>query len=132
MSQNIENAEKALEELEKQKEENDKLLLSLELVIGISSIIMLIFWVAIVSALEMSDDVVLLITLPIIAYIFVMAFALVKIEQIAGYYECAKCHHRYVPTYASVVWAPHFGRTRHMKCPECHQKSWHKKVISKK
>ena len=131
MSQNDENMEKTLAELVKQKEETDKTLLSLELLIGISSVILLLFWVMVVSAIEMSDDVVLLITLPIIAYIFVMALALVKIEQIAGYYECANCQHRYVPTYASVVWAPHIGRTRYMKCPDCHQKSWHKKVISK-
>ena len=25
----------------------------------------------------------------------------------------------------------HVGRTRYMKCPECNEKSWQKKVISK-
>ena len=55
----------------------------------------------------------------------------IKIEQTAGYYECAECGHRYIPTFGSVLWAPHFGRTRLMKCPECGKKSWNKKVLKK-
>ena len=55
----------------------------------------------------------------------------IRIEQTAGYYQCAKCGHRYVPTFGSVLWAMHFGRTRYMKCPECHKRSWQKKVIGK-
>ena len=55
----------------------------------------------------------------------------IKLEQIAGYYKCRKCHHKYVPTYNNVLWAMHIGRTRYMKCPECGKKSWQKKVISK-
>lgn len=54
-----------------------------------------------------------------------------KIEQTAGYYECAKCGHRYVPTYKSVFMAAHVNRTRHMRCPKCGKKSWQKKVLSK-
>ena len=56
---------------------------------------------------------------------------MIKIEQIAGYYECRKCHHRYVPTYSNVLWAMHIHRTRYMRCPKCHEKSWQKKVITK-
>ena len=52
-----------------------------------------------------------------------------KIEQIAGYYQCKKCNHKYVPTYKSVFLAPHIGRTRYMRCPECGQKAWHKKTL---
>ena len=63
--------------------------------------------------------------------IVIMAFVALKIEQVAGYYECRKCHHKYVPTYSSVLWAMHMGRTRYMKCPECNERSWQKKVISK-
>ena len=54
-----------------------------------------------------------------------------KIEQSAGYYECAKCHFKYIPTYKSVFFAMHNGRTRYMKCPQCGKKSWNKKVLSK-
>ena len=39
------------------------------------------------------------------------AFAL-KIEQVAGYYECKNCKHRYVPTFKVVNLAMHFGRKK--------------------
>ena len=56
---------------------------------------------------------------------------MLKIEQSAGYYVCAKCGHKHVPTYKSVFFAMHMGRTRYMKCPACGKRSWQKKVISK-
>ena len=62
--------------------------------------------------------------------IFVMCFFLVRIEQVAGYYECKHCHHRYVPTYKQANLAMHMGRTRYMKCPKCGKKSWQRKVLS--
>ena len=60
-----------------------------------------------------------------------MGCILVRIEQIAGYYECGKCHHKYIPTYKNINLAPHMGRTRYMRCPKCNKKSWNKKIISK-
>ena len=53
----------------------------------------------------------------------------IRIEQIAGYYECPNCNHKYIPTYKSVLFAMHVNRTRKMKCPNCGKKSWHKKVL---
>jgi DNA-directed RNA polymerase subunit RPC12/RpoP len=53
----------------------------------------------------------------------------VKIEQTAGYYKCSACNHKYVPTYKSVFWAKHMGRTRKMKCPKCGEKSWQRKIL---
>ena len=61
--------------------------------------------------------------------IVAVAFAAVGIEQKAGYYECGKCHHRYVPGYRQTNLAMHIGRTRYMKCPECGKRSWQKKVL---
>ena len=66
----------------------------------------------------------------VIPLLIATPFAL-KIEQTAGYYECKKCNHRYVPTYKGVFLAMHYGRTRYMKCPKCNRRSWQKKVISK-
>jgi len=60
-----------------------------------------------------------------------MGYAM-RIEQTAGYYACSKCGHRYIPTYGRVFLAMHVNRTRYMKCPQCHQWSWQKKVLSKK
>ena len=54
-----------------------------------------------------------------------------KLEADAGYYECKKCHHRYVPKYSQVLWAPHMNTTRYLKCPKCGKRSWSKKVMTK-
>lgn len=64
--------------------------------------------------------------------VFLIAgFISLKFEVDAGYYECKKCHHKFVPTYKNVLWAMHMGTTRYLKCPECNKRSWSKKVMSK-
>ena len=126
-----ESVEKNLLEMVKQKEEADKRLLLMEIVISVLSCLILFILIFVASLVEMADWLrILLITIGFISFIIAMFFAL-KIEQTAGYYECKKCHHRYIPTYSSVLWAMHMGRTRYMKCPKCNQRSWQKKVISK-
>jgi len=61
-----------------------------------------------------------------------VAFYSLKLEIDAGYYECKKCHHRYVPnSYWKVMLAPHLNTTRYLKCPKCEKRSWSKKVMSK-
>ena len=126
-----ENVEKNLLEMVKQKEEADKRLLSMEIVIGVLASITLFTLVFVASFVNMEDWTrVLLIIIGFIPFIIGILFAL-RIEQTAGYYECKKCHHKYVPTYKSVLWAMHINRTRYMKCPKCNERSWQKKVISK-
>ena len=65
------------------------------------------------------------------ALFVISAFIALKFEVDAGYYECRKCHHRYVPTYKEVLLAMHMSTTRYLKCPECHKRSWAKKVMTK-
>ena len=131
MSDYNENAEKNLLEIIKQKEESDKRLLRVEVIVGILNIIMFLSLVTIASLAEIQDSTRLLIIITSTIFVFLMCFVLLRIEQVAGYYECQKCHHKHIPTYKSVFWAAHIGRTRYMKCPECNKKSWQKKVISK-
>ena len=123
--------ENRLIEMIKQKEESDKRLLALEWVIGILSIIILMAPIFVAAFVPMEEWLRLIIIFSgFIPAIIGFCFAM-RIEQVAGYYECRKCKHKYVPTYKAVNLAPHMGRTRYMKCPECHEKSWQKKVISK-
>ena len=126
-----EKTEKLLIELVKQKEEADKRLLSLEVVIGIISSLFLFSMVFVASFVEMQDLIrIALIVFGFLVFIVGVAYA-IRIEQVAGYYECKKCGHKYIPTYNSVLWSMHMGRTRYMKCPHCGEKSWQKKVIGK-
>ena len=123
--------EKNLLEMVKQKEQSDKRLLAIEWVIAILSMCILFAPIIIASLLPMEEwqRIVLIFSGVIPAFIGI-CFT-VKIEQVAGYYECQKCGHKHVPTYKQVSFAMHMGRTRYLRCPKCNQKSWNKKVISK-
>lgn len=126
-----EKTEETLIEMIKQKEEADKRLLTMEIVIGVIGVIFLFTLIAIASYFAMPDWLrFVLIVFGMIVFLIITFFA-IRIEQVAGYYECDKCHHKYVPTYSSVLWAMHAGRTRYMKCPKCGKRSWQKKVINK-
>lgn len=131
MDEMKEKSEQLLLELTKQKEEADKKLLALEILIGIFSIIILLGITLAASFVQMEDwlRIVLIVTGFLIAMVGI--FYALKIEQTAGYYRCAKCGHKYVPTFQSVLWSMHVNRTRYMRCPQCSQRSWQKKVVSK-
>ena len=129
MKDNEKKLEENLLEITKLKEEKDRQLLNLEIVIGYTSSITFITLIFVASYIKMPLWVsILLIVIGSIIFAVGMANA-IKIEQVAGYYECSNCKHKYIPSYQSVLWAMHIGRTRKMKCPKCHEKCWHKKVI---
>ncbi len=115
----------------KQKEYNDRHLLVLEWIVGILSVIVLLSPIIIAAYLPMEEWQRLVLAFSGFIPALIGFFFAVRIEQIAGYYECKLCGHRYVPTYKSVSFSMHLGRTRYMKCPKCGKRSWQRKVISK-
>lgn len=125
------NVEDNLIEMIKEKERNDKMLLLIEWVIGILSMAILFIPIFIGAFLPMEDWQKIIVVFSGFIPAFVGFFFAVKIEQIAGYYECRECGHRYVPTYKAVNLSMHMGRTRYMTCPKCGKKSWQKKKIEK-
>ena len=131
----MENYNKELEnkllEMIKQKEQADKRLLFAEVFIGITATVVLFALVLLGAFVQMSNGLRILLMVLGFVLFFAGCFWAVRIEQVAGYYECKECGHRYVPTYKAVNLAPHMGRTRYMKCPKCNEKSWQKKVLNK-
>ena len=116
-------------ELARGKELSDKRLLNTEIFIGIISVIILFTMIFTAMFVEMPNHTEgILIGIGSFIFIIGMFFAL-RIEQVAGLYECSNCHHKYVPTYKSVFFAKHINRTRKMRCPKCNKKTWNKKVI---
>ena len=120
----------------KQKEQADKRLLNIEIMIsflgiggGLTLSVLGIFgyqnWDLPLWAM------IVVVSLAVVMIIVTGSIAL-KIEQKAGYYECQSCHHRYVPTYLQVIFAPHINRSRFMKCPHCGKRTYNKKVLSEK
>ena len=131
MRDNEKKLEENLLEMIKIKEKRDKELLILEIFIGVIVSIIMFLCIMIASFVQMEDWIrTVLIVFGIIPFAIGISYA-IRIEQIAGYYECSNCNYKYIPTYKSVLFSMHVNRTRKMKCPNCNKKSWHKKVISK-
>lgn len=123
--------ENKLIEVLKEKENSDRRLLTLEWVIGGFSLLVLMVPIVIGAYAPLEEWKKLVIVFSgFIPALIGFGFAM-KIEQTAGYYECQHCKHRYVPSLKTMYLAPHMGRTRYMRCPNCGKKSWQKKVISK-
>ena len=109
--------------------EKDKYLLRLEWLLLALSLFVLFGTVLAIEYLEM-PDLAVDITIVVAAVLFAITVCnAIKIEQIAGFYECANCHHKYVPTYFDVFKAIHMGRIRRLRCPKCNEKTWNKKVL---
>ena len=118
-------------EMRRQVEETNRRLLRTEYLIGGPATAAGLVICAVAAYAEMPTG----LRIGLIAFALVMilaaAFLAVGIEQKAGYYECGKCRDRHIPTYWQTNLAMHMGRTRYMKCPECGQWSWQKKVLTK-
>lgn len=115
MSNYNEKLEKNLIETLKEKEKADKQLLALEIFIGVLVSVLLLSLVFVAAFVHMANLLrICLIAIGLVVFIIGVAFAL-RIEQTAGYYECAECGHKYVPTYSSVLWSMHVNRTRDRK-----------------
>lgn len=126
-----EKAERNLLEIKKQKEECDKNMLKFEIIIEYMSSITFIILIFIASFINMNSTIRLLIII-FGTIIFTLGVLIaIKIEQVAGYYECNECHYKYIPNYKNVLFSMHYGRTRYMKCPKCNKRSWTQKVILK-
>lgn len=126
-----EKAEQNLLAMQKLKEEADKRLLRTETIITSLTLFIYMTLVMIVILNDLSEKLSALILIPLTIFVFIICLLALRIEQQAGYYECQKCHHKYIPTYSSVFLAAHINRTRYMKCPKCQQRSWQRKVINK-
>lgn len=130
MKQYEKKTEENLLKLKKDKEETDKKLLRMEIIIGYISSVSFMILVFVASFIQMDNIFrILLISLGLIIFV-TGVFSAVRIEQVAGYYECKVCKHKYIPIYNNVLFSMHFGRTRYMKCPKCGTKSWQKKKIN--
>ena len=115
----------------KQEVKQTKKMFFYENVIGIGSTI--IFAILIFMSVYFVENGGIKILLFIFAFLFLITGVSIalKIEIEEGYYECQKCHHKYIPSYRQVYFAMHIGRTRYMKCPHCQKRSWQKKIYSK-
>ena len=120
-----------IDELKKEKIQNKKKLIG-EILIGcafIGSVITLILLVGIVSIATYLK--IILIVLSFI-FIFVGLFGLILLDVNIGYFECAECHERFIPSIKDYVFAMHTLIKRKLKCPICGKKTWCLKRMTRK
>lgn len=120
-----------IDELKKEKIQNKKKLIG-EILIGcafICSVITLILLVGIVSIATYLK--IILIVLSFI-FIFVGLFGLVLLDVNIGYFECAECHERFIPSIKDYVFGMHTLKKRKLKCPMCGKKTWCLKRMTRK
>ena len=131
MENKNEKLDETLLEMVKEKQKTDKEMLRFEIIIGVGIMAMFLGACVFAAYVPMEDwQRIVLIVVGMIPLLIALPI-LIRIEQKAGYYECQKCGHRYVPKFRSVFNAMHAGRTRYMKCPECGEWSWQKKRLTK-
>ena len=123
--------EELLIELAKQDEiKNKKLMTSMWTILITGTMFYILILILAINTLE--EGALLGTIICISTIIFLIAgFIALKFEIDAGYYECKKCNHKFVPTYMQALNAPHMSTTRYLKCPKCHKRSWAKKVMKK-
>ena len=98
-------AEENLLEFKKIDETKNKMLLQLEVIIGILVLIAFLGVVLLTNIFVENQTYISSICICSFIIFFIgISFAL-KIETIAGYYECKKCHHKYIPKYNNVFWS---------------------------
>lgn len=123
-------AEENLIELKEISEKNNKRLLTVEVVMLIISILSFVVMICVSAYVTENILKYILIGSAILILLVAIIFSFI-IEREVGYYECGKCHHRYIPTYNQSINSMHIGWTKYMKCPKCGKKSWNKKKMSK-
>ena len=115
------------------KQNSDKLLLNMEIFIGAISVIcfLILLIVAVYTMYSLNELVFPIILICIAVLILVLGCtACIYIEKNAGFYMCKKCGAKHALTFWQVLIAPHIGRTRYTKCPNCRQRSWQKKTLN--
>ena len=110
-----ESYEEIILQLKKEKEDADRKFLALEVVLGIVSVLILLIPIIIGAYVEIEDWKRILICFSGFIPCILGFYFCLKIEQVAGYYECKECGHKYVPTFSAISFAMHLGRTRYLK-----------------
>ncbi len=124
-------AEENLLAMKREVDEKNRQLLNLEIFIAAPATLAGFVLCGVAAYVEMPTGLRIGLIVFSVIMIITVAFIAVGIEQKAGYYECRKCFDRHIPTYWQTNLAPHFGRTRYMKCPACGKWSYQKKVLTK-
>jgi transcriptional regulator with XRE-family HTH domain/predicted RNA-binding Zn-ribbon protein involved in translation (DUF1610 family) len=126
-----EKAEENLLQLKKNEEKSNRRLAVMTFLIEIPGIA--VFLVLLLSAVLAVKDrnwqIVMLVTAG--AMLLIAVISTFWAQHNVGYYECLECGKRYIPSWSAVIFAPHIGWNRIMRCPYCRKIGLKKKVLTK-
>ncbi len=131
MENRDEKYEALLLKMAKEIERKDKMLWTSMWVIMLVSLFALFAGLFLVSFLLPEGALQLAVILGLCVLFLAPCLYALKLEISVGAYKCKNCGHEIVPTYAEALRAMHRGFTRYLKCPECGERSWCKKIIKK-
>ena len=131
MENNDRKNEQLLVDMSKELEKKNKIIWSSMWIIMGVSITALIAGIFLAAFLIPEGIWQLVAILGICVVFLIPCFYALKLEVSVGAYKCKNCGHEIVPTYLEALNAMHRGTTRYLKCPECHKRTWCKKVIKK-
>ena len=131
VDENKQQNDKLLLNMAKELEQKNKIIWTSMWVIMSVSMIALLAGVFI-TAFFIPEGVWQLISMVVLCIVFLIpCFYALKLEVSVGSYKCKNCGCEIVPTYSQALWAMHRGTTRYLKCPNCHKRTWCKKVLNK-
>ena len=131
MENNNQKNEQLFLEMAKELEKKNKTVwTSMWIIMGVS-VIGLLGGLAVAAFLIPEGIWQLLTILGICVLFLIPCFYALKLEVSVGAYKCKNCGCEIVPTYKQALNAMHRGTTRYLKCPECNQRTWCKKVLKK-
>ena len=131
MENNNQNNEQLLLDMAKELEKKNKTIWASMWALMIVSMAAL-FAGVFVAAFLIPEGVWQLVAIISIVVVFLIpCFYALKLEVSVGAYKCKNCGHEIVPTYKQALNAMHMGTTRYLMCPNCHKRTWCKKVWKK-
>ncbi len=131
MENNNQKNEQLLLDMAKELEKKDKTIWTTMWVIMIVSIAALLASIFVAALFIPEGPWQLVMILGATVVFLIPCFYALKLEVSVGAYKCKNCGHEFVPTYKEVLNAMHMGTTRYLKCPNCNQRTWCKKVLKK-
>lgn len=119
-----------LNEFEKERIRNKKNLIG-EILIGCAFIAVVITLILFAGFAPIATYLKIILVALALIFIVVGITGLIILDANIGYFECAECHERFIPSVKDYTFGLHTLKKRKLTCPKCGKKTWCSKRINK-
>ena len=120
-----------LNEFEKERIRNKKNLIG-EILIGCAFIAVVITLILFAGFAPIATYLKIILVALALIFIVVGTTGLIILDANIGYFECAECHERFIPSVKDYTFGLHTLKKRRLTCPRCGKKTWCCKKMIKK